>query len=160
MLVGTAACGDTQDGDGADGGPDPDATASPSTESSAEPTTDRSGATQSPEESFRAWLVASRKPDAALACTYLTSGLVEKMIAELATSGLASVSSCEELTELSAALFKAAGTDAEVVVDTREQGPSHAELWVEYVSSGKCGTVDMVPSGGQWVMTEQSEVRC
>ena len=160
VLVGTTACGDAQDDKGIKGDLGSDASMSPSAEPTAEPSVEPSGAAESPEESFRAWLVASRTPDAALACSYLTPGLVEKMIAELASGGLGSVASCEELTEASAELFKAVGADAEVVVDTTEQSPTHAELWVQYVSSGKCGTVDMVPSGAHWVMTEQSEVRC
>lgn len=116
--------------------------------------------TPGPEESFRAWLVASRIPDAAVACEYMTPKLVDKMIAEIGASGLGEVSDCAQLIESTAALYKAAGSDAEVTVDLRSQSTRRAELWVEYVASGNCGTVDMRLAGGRWTMTDLSEEHC
>lgn len=134
--------------------------AAPETVSEA-PTTDegtaKTGATQTPEEAYRAWLAASREPDAKLACSMMSDELVERMLAEMAASFGAAPASCEEMVTITAAAYAATGTDAEVEVSVVSESASEATLFSTYVSSGKCGTIVLERSADSWVINEQSE---
>lgn len=118
-----------------------------------EPTVEPVGA----EQGFRTWLELSRIPDAPAACALMTPALIEKMLAEVAASGMP-MSSCEEMIALTAEAYRATGTDAEVSIAVQEETATAATLFVTYVSSGKCGTVVMERAGDDWILTEQSEV--
>lgn len=109
------------------------------------------------EQGFRTWLELSRIPDAPAACALMTPALIEKMLAEVAASGMP-MSSCEEMIALTAEAYRATGTDAEVSIAVQEETATAATLFVTYLSSGKCGTVVMERAGDDWILTEQSEV--
>lgn len=119
--------------------------------------TGAAGATQSPEEAYRAWLVASREPDAKLACSMMSEQLVERMLAEMAASFGTAPGSCEEMVTVTAAAYAATGTDAEVEVSVVSESENEATLFSTYVSSGKCGTIVLERSADTWVINEQSE---
>lgn len=121
---------------------------------------DEPGAGEGPEESFRAWLAASREPDADTACGYLTPELVHRMVAEMKRDGWPDIDDCASMTEATAALFAAAGSSAEVDLEVEEQTARRAVLAVRYRDTGKCGSAVMRPDAGHWVITEQSEQRC
>lgn len=134
--------------------PTPSATAAVETSTpTPEPTVEPVGA----EQGFRTWLELSRIPDAPAACALMTPALIEKMLAEVAASGMP-MSSCEEMIALTAEAYRATGTDAEVSIAVQEETATAATLFVTYVSSGKCGTVVMERAGDDWILTEQSEV--
>ncbi|MFC4139391.1 MULTISPECIES: hypothetical protein [unclassified Microbacterium] len=113
---------------------------------------------QSPELAFRTWLAASREPDAAVACSYLTDGLIERMLAEMKASGLPAAD-CVEMIESTAALYKATGQSQDVEVDTVSATAEAAELRVAY-DGGSCGRVVMERETSRWVMNEYSEEDC
>ncbi|MFK4729900.1 hypothetical protein ROT00_09455 [Agromyces mediolanus] len=113
---------------------------------------------ETPEESFRAWLAASREPDAGTACSYLSDGLVERMLAELAANGIA-VDGCAEMITTTAELYAAIGESPDAEVETISETADRAELFVTYASAD-CGTVVLVPEGARWILTEHSEERC
>lgn len=113
---------------------------------------DRPGA----EESFRAWLEASRVPDVDAACSRLSPGLVERMLAELNQTGPLHAASCEEMIAATAELYKAAGDSAEVDITVQEETDTDATLFVTYLASGDCGTVVMARTAADWMITEQS----
>lgn len=115
-------------------------------------------AAETPEQSFRTWLAASREPDVELACSYLSDELVANMLAELAASGV-SLGGCTELIATTAQLYAALGETADAEVETLDEAAGRAELFVTY-GSGDCGTVALVPEGGRWILTEQSEEVC
>ncbi|MFD6054762.1 hypothetical protein [Agromyces sp. NPDC060279] len=115
-------------------------------------------ATETPEQSFRTWLAASREPDVELACSYLSEELVAKMLAELAAGGV-SLGGCAELIATTAQLYAALGATADAEVETIEEAAGRAELFVTY-GSGDCGTVALVPEGGRWILTEHSQEVC
>lgn len=135
--------------------PSPSAPAAPSASGTPtpEPTVEPVGA----EQGFRTWLELSRIPDAPAACALMTPALIEKMLAEVAASGMP-MSSCEEMIALTAEAYRATGTDAEVSIAVQEETATAATLFVTYLSSGKCGTVVMERAGDSWILTEQSEV--
>lgn len=113
---------------------------------------------ETPEQSFRTWLAASREPDVELACSYLSEELVAKMLAELAAGGV-SLGGCAELIATTAQLYAALGETADAEVETLDEAAGRAELFVTY-GSGDCGTVALAPEGGRWILTEQSEEVC
>ncbi|MDR2996746.1 MAG: hypothetical protein LBU78_01340 [Microbacterium sp.] len=113
---------------------------------------------QTPELAFHTWLTASREPDAAVACSYLTDALVDRMLAEMKASGLPAAD-CAEMIESTAALYKATGQSADVEIDTVSVTADSAELSVAYVS-GSCGSVVMERANAQWIMNEYSEEDC
>ncbi|MFE6733618.1 hypothetical protein [Microbacterium sp. NPDC057650] len=113
---------------------------------------------QSPEDAFRTWLAASREPDAAVACGYLTDALVDRMLAEMKASGLPAAD-CAEMIESTAALYKATGQSMDVEIDTVSVTADAAELRVAYDGSS-CGSVVMERASAQWIMNEYSEEDC
>lgn len=108
-------------------------------------------------EAFLAWLEASREPDTTEACAALTDALVERMLAEMAEDGYAGVDSCEEMIEMTAELYRALDSSAEVTIDVQEATEAEALLFVTYVESGDCGMVAMSWQDGRWMITEQTE---
>lgn len=110
-----------------------------------------------PADSFLTWLEDSRKPDVDAACEVLTVELVDRMLAEMAATGFTGVDTCEDMIELTAGLYRAAGSSAEVSIDVQEATDTDAVLFVTYVDSGKCGTVVMAWEAGRWMITEQTE---
>ena len=164
VVLAAAACSPASSPDGAPAGPPvqsrttPDPATDPTpgpTSPAAEPTTADTG----PEDSFRAWLAASRAPDATTACAYLTDELVERMVDEMTATGFPGVTDCRSMIETTAPIYAALGSSAEVVIEVRERTADRAVLGVTYVS-GTCGSVEMVPRAGRWVMTENAEEEC
>lgn len=119
------------------------------------------GEGETPAESFLAWFDASRAPDVdtSVACGYMADELVERMLAELAANGWASIGDCAAMVTATAELYSAFGVEPEVRVETRSQTAKRAELWVVY-PGGDCGIVVLRPEGARWIMTEQTEERC
>ncbi|GAA2455767.1 hypothetical protein [Agromyces soli] len=115
-------------------------------------------AAETPEQSFRNWLAASREPEVELACSYVSEELVTKMLAELAASGVA-LGGCAEMIATTAQLYAALGESADAEVETVSEAADRAELFVTY-GSGDCGTVVLVPGGGRWILTEHSQEVC
>lgn len=122
------------------------------------PSTGATAEDQSPEVAFRTWLAASREPDAAVACSYLTDALVERMLAEMKASGWP-VTDCAAMTESTAELYKATGQSQDVEIDTITVTADAAELHVAYIG-GSCGRVVMERATAHWVMNEYSEESC
>ena len=151
LLLALTACG----------APEPSAPASPdaTADSEVSPTGESEPTEEQPEpaESFLAWLEASRKPDVDAACGVLTDALVDRMLAEMAATGFEGIDTCEEMIEVTAGLYKAAGSSAEVSIDVQEASDTDAVLFVTYTDTGKCGTVVMTWENGQWMITEQTE---
>lgn len=112
----------------------------------------------SPEAAFRAWLAASREPDTAEACGYMSDALVKRMLAEMDASGIP-VADCAAMITATAELYAAFGESAEVEVETLAHEADRAELYVTY-AAGDCGRVELVPNGGSWVMTQNAEDEC
>ncbi len=166
LAVGLAACAGTDAG--ADGAtpsaptPAPSASASASASAAppvaapAPPTTEGSG----PEDSFRAWLAASRQPAAATACAYMTPELAQRMVDEVTATGFPGITDCEGLIEMTAGLYAAAGQSSEVTVELLEQTPEHAVLDVVYAEGSSCGRVVLRPGPGHWVLDERSQEEC
>jgi hypothetical protein len=113
-----------------------------------------------PEESFRAWLAASRAPDTDTACGYMTEALVQRMLDELAAGGFPGLTDCATLITTTAQMYAAVGQSAEVDIEVREQTADRAVLGVAYATGNSCGTAVMTPSAGRWVITENSEEEC
>jgi hypothetical protein len=134
--------------------PPPTAGAPTASSVPASPTPD---AVLGPVESFRAWLEASRKPDADAACAQLTPALQERMITELNASGVSAVTTCAEMITATAELYRALAQSAEVDVTVESETSADATLFVTYVDSGDCGTVVMEKSAARWMITELSQ---
>ncbi|UJP41373.1 hypothetical protein [Cellulomonas palmilytica] len=130
------------------------ATTSPAAGATAAPAGD-----EGPEDSFRTWLAASRAPDTATACAYMTPELTDRMLGELTAQGLPGITDCPSMIELTAGLYAAVGQSADVEVALVEETDEHAVLDVAY-ASGDCGKVVLVPGAGHWVLDERSEERC
>lgn len=114
---------------------------------------------ETPEDSFRAWLVASRAPDVETACGYLAPALADRMVAEMTAQGWPGITDCASMITTTAELYAAVGDVAEVEVTVREERPDATVLAVAY-AGGDCGTAVMAPAGSTWVVTEQSEEQC
>ncbi|MET3975332.1 hypothetical protein [Cellulosimicrobium sp. 4261] len=114
---------------------------------------------ETPEESFRAWLAASRAPDVDVACGYLAPELVDRMVAEMASQGWPGITDCASMITTTAGLYAAVGDVPDVEVGVREERADATVLSVVY-DGGDCGTAVMVPHGPRWVVTEQSEEEC
>ncbi|MEV7963231.1 hypothetical protein [Oerskovia paurometabola] len=114
---------------------------------------------ETPEDAFRAWLVASRVPDGETACEYLAPALADRMVAEMTAQGWPGITDCASMITTTAALYAAVGDVAEVEVTVREERPDVTVLAVAY-AGGDCGTAVMAPAGSTWVVTEQSEEQC
>ncbi|PSL39208.1 hypothetical protein CLV49_2842 [Labedella gwakjiensis] len=129
-------------------------------ESSPDPSTEPSPeATEAdgPADAFRAWLTASREPDTEAACALMTDALVDRMIAELAASGVA-VSDCDEMISSTAALYAGLGIGADVDITVQEEAADSATLFVVYTDGGDCGTAVLERDAGtRWVINELSE---
>lgn len=112
-----------------------------------------------PVETYLAWLEASRIPEPEAACGYLTEELIERMLREFEAGYPGSgVDSCEEITELTAELYRAAGQGAEVDVQITEESETTATLFVTYIDTGECGTIVLhTTESGSWVINEMSE---
>ena len=113
-----------------------------------------------PEDSFRTWLAASRAPDVATACGYMTPELAQRMVDEITAQGFPGITDCASLIETTAGLYAAVGQSAETVVELREQTDEQAVLHVVYVEGSSCGRIVLVPGDGHWVMTERSQEEC
>lgn len=114
---------------------------------------------ETPEDAFRAWLVASRVPDVGTACGYLAPALADRMVAEMTAQGWPGITDCASMITTTAALYAAVGDVAEVEVTVREERPDATVLAVAY-AGGDCGSAVMAPAGSTWVVTEQSEEQC
>lgn len=125
---------------------------------SSSPPSSSPAAAETPEQSFRTWLAASREPEVELACSYLSDALVERMLAELAASGIP-LGGCAEMIATTAELYAALGESADAEVETISEAADRAELFVTY-GSADCGTVVLVPEGGRWILTEHSQEVC
>ncbi|MCM0638464.1 hypothetical protein [Cellulomonas wangsupingiae] len=162
LAVGVTACVGTEAGtDGtAPSAPTPapsaSASAAPPVAAPARPTTVGSG----PEDSFRAWLAASREPAAATACAYMTPVLAQRMVDEVTAIGFPGITDCEGLIEMTAGLYAAVGQSSEATVDLVEQTPEHAVLDVVYAEGSSCGRVVLRPGPGHWVLDERSQEEC
>ena len=108
-------------------------------------------------EAFRAWLEASRQPDAATACAGLAPALQKRMIAELNGGGPVRVDGCEQMITATAQLYKATGDRGDVDISVQDETATAATLFVTYRTSGDCGTVVMARTRGDWIITEQSQ---
>ncbi len=114
---------------------------------------------ETPEESFRAWLAASRVPDVDVACGYLAPELVERMVAEMTSQGWPGITDCASMTTTTAGLYAAVGDVPDVEIAVREERADATVLSVVY-GGGDCGSAVMAPAGTRWVVTEQSEEEC
>ncbi|MFB8229515.1 hypothetical protein [Cellulosimicrobium sp. NPDC055967] len=114
---------------------------------------------ETPEESFRAWLAASRVPDVEVACGYLAPELVERMVAEMTLQGWPGITDCASMTTTTAGLYAAVGDVPDVEIAVREERADATVLSVVY-AGGDCGSAVMAPAGTRWVVTEQSEEEC
>lgn len=124
-------------------------------EPSDQPSTELMG----PVETYLAWLEASREPEASVACGYLTDELQERMLDEFAaTYGADEVSTCEDLTVMTAQMYAAFQQSDEVDVQILEHNEETATLFVTYVDTGECGTIAMhrIPAG-VWMINAMSE---
>lgn len=122
-----------------------------------EPTAEPTAEVLSASDGFLAWLDASREPDSAVACAGLTDELAQRMISQLNESGLAAVSTCEEMISMTAEAYRALGQSADVDIEVREETAADAVLFVTYAAGGDCGTVVMDRVGDGWVINELSE---
>jgi len=111
-----------------------------------------------PEASFRTWLAASRAPDAATACAYMTPELTQRMVDEIGAV-FPGITDCPSMIETTAAFYAAAGQSSETVVELREETADRAVLHVTY-SAGSCGLVVLQPGNGHWVLDERSDETC
>ncbi|RXR26393.1 hypothetical protein EQW78_17345 [Oerskovia turbata] len=156
--TGTGASASTGSGTGSDPSPTVTSPAEP-------PAQDPAGAppapqdAETPEDAFRAWLAASRVPDVATACGYLSPALADRMVAEMTAQGWPGITDCASMITTTAALYAAVGDVAQVEVAVREERPDATVLAVAY-AGGDCGTAVMAPAGSTWVVTEQSEEQC
>ncbi|UTT58211.1 hypothetical protein [Cellulosimicrobium cellulans] len=141
--------------DATTGSPDDAATATETASAEEAP----EGQVETPEESFRAWLAASRAPDVEVACGYLAPELVDRMVAEMTAQGWPGITDCASMTTTTAGLYAAVGDVPDVEVGVREARADATVLSVVY-DGGDCGTAVMVPQGARWVVTEQSEEEC
>lgn len=112
-----------------------------------------------PEASFHTWLAASRAPDAATACAYMTPGLTQRMLDEIGAS-FPGLTDCASMIELTAAFYAASGQSAQTVVELREQTDDRAVLHVTYAAGSSCGLVVLQPGDGHWLLDERSEEEC
>lgn len=140
---------------------EPAATEPPETEEPPAPDDagDAPGATESPEEAFRAWLAASRAPDVEVACGYMEPALVDRMVAEMTAQGWPGITDCASMVTTTAALYAALGSVADVEIQVREERPDAVVLGVVY-ASGSCGSAVMLPDGPSWTIGEQSQEEC
>jgi hypothetical protein len=122
-----------------------------------EPPTTAAPARRGAADAFRAWLDASRIPDAASSCAALSPELATRMIAELNDRGPIHVSSCEEMIAVTAELYRALDQDASVDISVQQETATDATLFVTYLATGNCGTVVMTRPASDWIITEQSQ---
>ena len=107
-------------------------------------------------DGFREWLEASRLPDVDTACARLTPELVARMIAELASNGVAGITSCEQMITTTAELYRALDQSPDVDIAVQDETATDATLFVTYLASGDCGTVVMTHPATEWIITDQS----
>lgn len=141
-------------------GSEPSSSPTPSVATSSEPPSappsQPAAADSGPVEAFRTWLAASREPDTDTACGMMTDALVERMIAELAATGV-SVSDCAEMISSTAALYSGLGIGAEVDITVQEETEDSATLFVVYAADGDCGTAVLQHDADGWVINELSQ---
>lgn len=168
-LVGVVLLAGCSGGDDA-AAPGPSASsAAASPSASAEPTptpappgagSDAPSGDSGPEDSFLTWLAASRKPDAATACSYMTPALQQRMVDQMSATGLP-IDDCASMIEFTAGLYAAAGQSSDTTVELLEQTDERAVLHVAYSrDGGSCGSVVLVPGAGHWILDERSEREC
>ncbi|MCC2315215.1 hypothetical protein [Cellulomonas xiejunii] len=161
LLCAVLLSGCSQDGLADAASPTPTPTAAPSTTPQAPPAEAGPAAPADdggPEASFRTWLAASRAPDAATACAYMTPALAQRMVDEIGAV-FPGVTDCPSMIEATAAFYAAAGQSSETVVELREETADRAVLHVTY-SAGSCGLVVLQPGDGHWVLDERSDETC
>jgi len=155
--------------DGTDAPPTAAPTAAPTTGS--EPTASATAAPpaaapqapagdEGPEDSFRTWLAASRAPDVATACAYMTPELAQRMVDEITARGFPGITDCATLIEMTAGLYAAVGQSSETQVELLEQSADSARLHVVYTEGSSCGSIVLQPGDGHWVLTERSAEEC
>lgn len=142
---------------------DPETAGSPPTVAAEEPAppadTSEDQAAETPEESFRAWLAASRAPDPATACGYMTQALVDRMVAEMTAQGWPGISDCESMITTTAELYAALGDVANPEISVREERSDATVLFVAYDGSD-CGAAVMEPAGSRWIINDQTQEEC
>lgn len=111
--------------------------------------------TEAAIDTYLAWLAASREPDVDVACDLLTDELIDDMLTGFRDTGWP-VGSCAEMTTMTAELYRATGSSAEVDVQVVDESPDAVTLWVTYADGGDCGTVALERRPG-WIITENSE---
>lgn len=135
-----------------------EASAPPAASPEATPTSADASTAHSAEDAFRTWLAASREPDTTVACAYLNEALTERMLSEMRASGFP-VTDCADMIATTADIYRATGATADVDIDVLEESSAGTLLFVRY-AAGSCGRVELVPSGADWIITENSEEEC
>lgn len=136
--------------------PTPDATTAPTPEAApAAPPADGG-----PEGSFLTWLAASRAPDPATACAYMTPELAQRMVDDVTAQGFPGITDCPSLITMTAGLFAMAGQAPQTTVEVREESADRAVLHATYVAGKSCGLVVLVPGEGHWLLSERSQEEC
>lgn len=110
-----------------------------------------------PLETYLAWLEASRAPDTDTACALLSDELIDRMLAEFESIYGADLGGCAALTEQTAQLYEVFSKNADVDTDVIAETETTATLFVTYLASGDCGTVEMRKEPTGWIITENSE---
>ena len=144
--------------------PEPTPSASPAgpPAPSTEPSPDATDATTDdggPVAAFRTWLTASRAPDTATACAYMTPELAQRMVDEITAQGFPGITDCTSLIGMTASLYAAVGQTAEPQVELVSETATDAVLHVAY-SAKSCGRVVLVRGAEHWVLDERSEEEC
>jgi|SRR5690606_10302944 len=135
-----------------------EASAPPAASPEATPTSADASTAHSAEDAFRTWLAASREPDTTVACAYLNEALTERMLSEMRASGFP-VTDCADMIATTADIYRTTGATADVDIDVLEESSAGTLLFVRY-AAGSCGRVELVPSGADWIITENSEEEC
>ena len=152
-----AGCASTPDITPPADAPDVSPAPAPAPASPAAPEEAGEGAQAGPVETYLAWLAASREPDAARACSMMTSELQQRMLDEFAATLGAQFPDCETMIVTTAEMYAATGASADVDVEVVSETAAEATLFATYTGSGKCGTIHLQSGSSGWVLTEQSE---
>lgn len=112
-----------------------------------------------PVDAFRTWLTASRAPDTATACAYMTPELAQRMVDEITAQGFPGVTDCTSLIAMTASLYAAVGQTAEPEVELVSETTTEAVLRVAYTPTS-CGRVVLERGVEHWVLDERSEEAC
>lgn len=69
------------------------------------------------------------------------------------------VTDCADMIATTADIYRTTGATADVDIDVLEESSAGTLLFVRY-AAGSCGRVELVPSGADWIITENSEEEC